>query len=164
MRGAVNGGERPGKFCFLMANPLLQKGGFCYNSNIMLQSENRLTKVRDFNLVMKHGRWVSGRFLRIKWLKLADFEKYFPRKEDVDKFKKQLRLAVVVGVKVSKGAVKRNRLKRQMREVVRLLIKEGRLPDGYYLMVVAQKEMLDKNYAEISEEIRLLLEKIFGKY
>jgi ribonuclease P protein component len=130
----------------------------------MLKSNNRLTKVRDFNLVMKYGRWVSGRFLRIKWLKLAEIEDYFPKKEDVNKFKKQLRLAIVVGVKVGKSAVKRNRLKRQMREVARLLIKSNRLPDGHYLMLVAQKEMLDKNYAEISEEIKLLFEKILKKY
>lgn len=127
----------------------------------MLKPINRLTKVRDFNLVMKHGRWISGQFLRIKWLKLANFEEYFPKKEDVDKFKKQLRLAIVVGVKVSKSAVKRNRLKRQMREAVRLFIKEDRLSEGYYLMLVAQKEILNKNYAEISEEIGLLLGKIF---
>ncbi len=126
----------------------------------MLQPENRLTKVRDFNLVMKHGRWLSGRFLRVKWLKLADFQNHFPKKEDVDKFKKQLKLAIIVGVKVSKSAVKRNRLKRQMREVVRLLLKDSCLSEGYYLMLMAQKEMLDKNYAEISEEIKLLLGKI----
>jgi len=126
----------------------------------MLKPNNRLTKVRDFNLVMMYGRWISGQFLRIKWLKLAEIEDYFPKKEDTDKFKKQLRLAIVVGVKVSKSAVKRNRLKRQMREVVRLLIKGNCLPEGYYLMLVAQKEILDKNYAEISEEIRLLLKKI----
>lgn len=126
----------------------------------MLPRVSRLTKVRDFNLVMKHGRWMNGRFLRMKWLKLADFVNYFPKKEDVDKFKKQLKLAIVVGVKVSKSAVKRNRLKRQIREVARLLIKDNHLSEGYYLMLVAKKDILDKNYAEISEEIGLLLEKV----
>ena len=126
----------------------------------MLQLENRLTKARDFNLLLKYGQWISGRFLRIKWLKLAKIEDYFPKKEDMDKFKLQLRLALVVGVKVSKSAVKRNRLKRQMREAARLLIKDNRLLNGYYLMLMAQKEVLDKNYADISEEIKLLLGKI----
>lgn len=130
----------------------------------MLKPINRLTKTRDFNLVMKYGRWETGRFLRIKWLKLANYESYFPKKEDVDKFKKQLRLAMIVGIKVSKKAIKRNRLKRQMREIVRLLIKNNHLSEGYYLMLVAQKEMLDKNYAEISEETELLLKKILNKY
>ena len=60
----------------------------------MLKPNNRLTKVRDFNLVMMYGRWISGQFLRIKWLKLAEIEDYFPKKEDTDKFKKQLKIAI----------------------------------------------------------------------
>lgn len=122
----------------------------------MLPTPNRLTKVRDFNLVIKHGRWISGPFVDLKFLELAKNQNYFPKKEDLDKFKKQLRLALVVGLKVSKSAVVRNRLKRQMREAVRLLLKDGRLKEGFYGMIVAKKGIETKEYAEISKEIELL--------
>ena len=125
----------------------------------MLQQVNRLTKVRDFNLVLKNGRWVNGRFLDIKVLELAKIQNLFPRKEDPNKFKLQLRLAIAVGLKVHKSAVKRNRLKRQIREALRLLLKDGLVKNGYYVLIVAKKDALEKDYAEISEEIKLLMSK-----
>ena len=125
----------------------------------MLQSPNRLSKVRDFNLLIKHGRWINGQFCDLKYLDLAKIQPYFPKKADSDKFKKQLKIAITVGLKVSKSAVVRNRLKRQVREAVRLLIKAGALRPGYYGMFVAKPIIKEKNYAEISQEIKLLLKK-----
>ena len=123
----------------------------------MLQQENRLRKLRDFNLVMKHGQWVNGRFLDMKVLELARKQDFFPKKEDPESFKKQLKLAIAAGLKVHKSAVKRNRIRRQIREVLRLLLKDGLIKNGYYLLVVAKKDTLDKDYAEISDELKLLL-------
>ncbi len=125
----------------------------------MLTENYRLKKVRDFNLLMERGRWLSGLLFTVKWLELAKNSGYFPKKVDPNEFATQLRLAFVVGVKVSKSAVKRNRLKRQMREVVRLMIKDGRLKIGYYVMIVAKNEALGKEYSEISKEIEGLLGK-----
>lgn len=125
----------------------------------MYKKENHLTKVRDFNLVIKHGFWVNGGFLSLKVLELAKNESYFPSTEDVDKFKKQLKLAINVGLKVSKKAVERNRAKRQVNEVIRLLMKEEGLKSGFYVLVTAKPAIKEKNYAEISEEIKLLLQR-----
>lgn len=125
----------------------------------MLPLANRLKKVRDFNLLMERGRWSRGRFFDIKWLELAKNEDYFPKKIDKEEFKKQLKLAFAVGLKLDKRAVVRNRLRRRMREVVRLLVKDGRLKSGYYVLLAARKEALEKNFAEIKEEIELLLRK-----
>lgn len=125
----------------------------------MLKENNRLKKVRDFNLVMKDGRWASGEFLDLKYVDLEKMKSGFPKNVDVDNFKKQLRVAFSVGLKFSKKAVERNRIRRQMSEVVRLLQKEGAIKDGFYLMLVAKKVSKDKNYADISAEIKLLLSK-----
>jgi len=38
-------------------------------------------------------------------------------------------------------------------------LKDENLKRGFYLLVVARKEALDKNYAEISREIELLLKR-----
>lgn len=123
----------------------------------MFQQENRLKKVRDFNLVIKHGFWVNGQLLDIKVLELAKNQNFFPKKEDSETFKTQLKIAISVGIKISKSAVVRNRVRRQVREVIRLLIKDKKVRTGYYILVVAKKTILTKNYAEISTETKLLL-------
>ena len=48
----------------------------------MLQENNSLKKVRDFNLLMKYGRWANGRLLDLKYLELAKIRNYFPKKEE----------------------------------------------------------------------------------
>ncbi len=125
----------------------------------MYKKDNHLTKVRDFNLILKHGIWYNGRFLSLRVLELAKNEQYFPPTADVDKFKKQLKLAINVGLKVSKKAVIRNRAKRQIREVIRLIMQTDGIKEGYYLFFVAKPEVKEKEYAEISEEVKLLLQR-----
>jgi ribonuclease P protein component len=125
----------------------------------MFQQENRLRKLRDFNLVLQHGQWLNGQFLDIKYLELAKKQDFFPKKEDPENFKKQLKLAIAVGLKISKSAVRRNRIKRQVREVLRLLIKENALKIGFYILVIVKKSILEKEYADISQEIKVLLQK-----
>lgn len=125
----------------------------------MLQEQNRLKKVRDFNLLMKYGHWVNGRFLDLKYLELAKVEQHFPKKVDPVEFKRQFKVAFTVGLKIDKRAVIRNRARRQMREVVRLLVKGSHLKTGFYLLFVAKKEILGKEYSEIEQEVVSLLNK-----
>ena len=58
-----------------------------------------------------------------------------------------------------KRAVARNRVRRQLREVARLLIKDGRMREGFYLMFVPKAGIKEINYAEISQEMEILLRK-----
>ena len=123
----------------------------------MLKQDNRLRKIRDFNLLIKNGRWQNGNFFDLKYLELAKIKELFPKKEDPDTFAKQLKIAFSTGLKLSKSAVKRNRVRRLMREAVRLLMKEKKIKNGFYLMFVAKPASLGKNFAEVSEEIGLLI-------
>ena len=125
----------------------------------MFTKDNHLAKVRDFNLVLKQGFWVNSQFLSLKVLDLAKNVNYFPKKEDVEKFKKQLKIAINIGLKVSKSAVVRNRAKRQIKEVVRLQMKENHIREGFYLFFVAKPNIKEKSFAEISEEVGLLLQR-----
>ena len=68
-----------------------------------------------------------------------------------------LRIGFVVSTKVSKNAVVRNRLKRQMREIVRLLLQKGQLKTGYLLAIMAKAEMIGKEYKEIEADILSVL-------
>lgn len=67
------------------------------------------------------------------------------------------RFAVVVGVKVSKSAVVRNRVRRQIREIVRLRLPE--LKPGFDVMMLVRKEAIDKPYAELEKHVCAALKK-----
>lgn len=125
----------------------------------MLLKNCTLAKKRDFNLLLKHGYFINNTFFSVKVLKLDKISNYFPKNEDATNFKKQLRIAISIGLKISKSAVKRNKLKRQVKEVLRLSLKDDQLKTGYYLLFIAKPGSLTKTYAEISTEIELLLKK-----
>lgn len=118
----------------------------------MLQQENRLTKKRDIEITFENGRFIGGNLVNLKVWKV-DPEKYSKRGYTGD----ELQFAFVVGVKIDKRAVVRNRLKRQMREVVRLLLKENSLQKGFFVMLMAKKEMIGVEYAKIDQDITAAL-------
>ena len=114
----------------------------------MIPKEHRLKHMKDFDILFKEGRFVGGDLVTLKVWSINP-EKYPRRKYNKD----ELKIGFVVGLKVNKSAVKRNRLKRQMREAVALLLKEEKIKNGYMVAVIAKKEMLDKEYKEIEKEI-----------
>lgn len=126
----------------------------------MLKPENRLKKVRDFNLLMKQGRWINGEFLDLKILNLNKIPlKLLPKRVEENEFRKQLKIAFTIGLKIDKRAVVRNRLRRQLREAVRLFIKDNKLKEGNYLLFVARKDMKNQEYKAIHQEAEGLLGK-----
>lgn len=124
----------------------------------MLPIDNRLKKKRDFDLLMSKGRWINGQFFDLKFLKLDKAVK-LPKNFEASQFYQQLKIAFAVSLKISKLAVKRNRLRRLMREVVRLLMIDNHLSHGYYLIFVAKKDSLNLSLEDIFSELELLLKK-----
>ena len=67
----------------------------------------------------------------------------------------------VVSKKIHKRAVKRNRIKRLMRESIRLILKENSIPDKYISIIfVASSKLTDKKFIEIDEGIKRLVAKL----
>ena len=69
----------------------------------------------------------------------------------------------VVSKKVHKRAVRRNRLKRLMRESYRLLLKEGALGNSQKymsLVFVGSDRALGKSFSEIYSNVKYLLERV----
>ena len=108
----------------------------------MLPKENRLKRDKDFQRVFKGGKGAYGSFCGAKFAKNN---------------LKHSRIAVVVGTKVSKSAVVRNRLRRQIREVVRLRM--AKIAPGYDLVIVVKPEAKGKTQPELERGTLKLLKK-----
>ncbi|MBL4694950.1 ribonuclease P protein component [Candidatus Gracilibacteria bacterium] len=68
------------------------------------------------------------------------------------------RYCVIVSLKISKKAVERNQLKRQTFEAIRTLIKEkGELKNIKDLIFIPKKQILNKNFQEIKDDINQFL-------
>jgi len=87
----------------------------------MLGKTNRLAKDRDIKKVFARGRGFFNPFFNLKYLPAGG----------------AVRFTVVVSTKVSKKAVKRNRLKRIIREILRLNLKN--FPLGDYALILKPK-------------------------
>ena len=71
------------------------------------------------------------------------------------------RVGFVVSKKIHKRAVKRNRIKRLMRESYRLLIKEASVSDKYIsLIFVASSKLLNMNFKDVDNAMRKLVYKL----
>lgn len=71
----------------------------------------------------------------------------------------QTKIGFVVSKKIHKRAVKRNRIKRLMRESMRLYIKNSATFDTKYmsLIFVASTRLLEKNFEDIDKGIKKLM-------
>lgn len=106
----------------------------------MLKRENRLTKDKEFKHVFEKGRSFKENSL---FLKISA--------NDLDSF----RIGIIVSKKVSKKAVKRNKIKRQIREIVR----ESNLKNGFDLVIVTYPTISLKTFEEIKKELNNLFKK-----
>lgn len=60
------------------------------------------------------------------------------------------RFGIVVGLRVSKKAVERNRLKRRLRDIVRTHLPD--VAEGYDIMILVQKSALNANFSVLEED------------
>jgi len=109
----------------------------------MLPKINRLTKDRDFKKILFGGRSFFSQSFRLRH-RLNNLE--------------ASRFVVVISAKISKKATVRNRLKRQLAEVIRLNLKQ--IKPGYDLAMYLKKEALDKDYQQLEQELLAALKKM----
>ena len=114
----------------------------------MLPKDYRLKKRTAFAATYRTGKTLH-----------ADGVTIFIGKEKSNDF--PTRIGFVVSKKIHKRAVKRNRIKRLMRESYRLLIKEGAVSEKYIsLIFVASSKLLNMNFKEVDNAIRKLVYKL----
>ena len=120
----------------------------------MLKKENRLNANFAFNLTYKNRNFVSDPKM-ILYAGILKQDKNCPT-----------RVGFVVSKKIHKRAVIRNKIKRLLRENIRLIIKYEKFkPLNNYqsLIFIAKEEIIGKNFTQIEKSILILLNKIANK-
>ena len=98
----------------------------------MFKKENRLRTKRDINDVFENGT--------------KSFHKFFSLRKNSNNLEVS-KFAFMVGVRVSKSAIKRNRLRRQLREIVRLNIEK--IKPGFNVVVSVGSKALGESYKNL---------------
>jgi len=112
-----------------------------------VQRRHRLSRSRDFDAVYRHGRSVSTRFLVLYW---------FPRDEPGD----EPRLGIAVPKQLG-GAVIRNRIKRQLREIWRATL--DRVPPGQDYVLIARPGLPESVEARGFDWLRERVDEVLQK-
>jgi len=107
----------------------------------MLPENNRLKKRNDFNEILKKGKAITGKFVFLKYLK---------NNLNVNRF------GFVVSLRISKRAVIRNRIRRQLREATRRNL--SNIKHGFDVLIIAKPEIINKKYQEIRNELEYLFQ------
>jgi len=108
----------------------------------MFQSTQRLKRTKEISKVFKLGRSYFLAGLGIKAL------------ENTSSF---TRATVFVSKKVSKRAVIRNRVKRQIREILKAATKDTKACD---LIVICQPAVVNMEFAELEKAIKQIIAKL----
>lgn len=109
-----------------------------------LNIKNRLKKKKEFDDVFQNGKTVNGSFLFIKFKK---------NNLEVPRF------GFIAGLKISKKAVERNRIKRLLSEVVRVELKH--IKNNYDIITVVKSAAIikaDKN--DVIDDFNIILKKL----
>lgn len=123
-----------------------------------LPQQNRLRHWRDFQAVYHKGIRRSGRYLTLRGLPQRTSAVATPTQGislPRDEGKPSTRLGISISQKVSKKAVVRNRIKRQIRAIVRQLL--PRISPGWQLVVVVRPGAQECEYAQFLRELEQLL-------
>ncbi len=109
----------------------------------MLNKGNRINKDKDFDRAFKTGQ---SFYTKVFGLKAAD------NGLDI------IRLGILISTKVSKKAVVRNKLKRQIKEITRKELPS--LKTGKDLVLIIFSQILEKNFEEIKELLIMSFKKL----
>lgn len=111
----------------------------------MLPKQNRLKKRSAFTATYKTGKSFHRDGITV-----------FCGRSKADNT--PIKIGFVVSKKIHKRAVKRNRIKRLMRESIRLILKNKQIDPKYISLVfTASSKLLNKNFSEINTAMQKII-------
>jgi|SRR3989344_8810677 len=110
----------------------------------MLARGHRLTNDKEIKALVRTGQTFFLSQMLIK------YRFYGPDKKT--------KVAFVVSTKIDKRAVIRNRVARRLREAFRALLPD--IKNGYLVLIIAKKSILDLEYNEIKKQLIFALSRI----
>jgi ribonuclease P protein component len=110
----------------------------------MLPVQFRLKNRKEFNDIFRQGKMLSNGTLAMKYVRAGT---------------KELKIGFSVGLKFSKKALKRNRVKRWLREAVRSLLKNMRTGYKIIFLINPRFPYEQMSYLLIQENMENLLRK-----
>ena len=108
----------------------------------MLKEKNRIKKRKEFGYIHKHGDTAFGKNIIVLYT--------------YNKFKK-VRVGFSVSKKVGKAYV-RNKIKRQLRAIVRLNL--DKFPTSTNYVIIAKPTIVDLTYSQIEKEVLQTITKV----
>ncbi len=114
-----------------------------FKPSFSFPKDNHLTRQRDFKTVYEHGKWFRGKFMSIII--------FVPTEGNL------LKAGYSVRKKIYKRAVDRNRIKRRLREIIRL--HKSELSENLWLIFHARSNTLKASYKELNKDFKILCKK-----
>lgn len=103
---------------------------------MVLLKKNRIQGGLEVQKILKKGRSLNSESFQMRFLpNEVGFTRY----------------AVIVSLRVSRKAAKRNKIKRRLSEIVRLNLSKTK--PGYDIVLITKPSALDKNYRGLSDEL-----------
>ncbi|MEL6856002.1 MAG: ribonuclease P protein component [Cyanobacteria bacterium J06607_13] len=128
-----------------------------------LPRQNRLRSPRDFSRVYRRGKQAATRYLAVKAL----YEKALSNKPNhldkadvkkTDRSDSGPRFGISISRKVSKRAVVRNRIKRQLKAVIHQHLPH--IDPGWQVVIVVRPVSVECSFADFLRELEYLLKKL----
>jgi ribonuclease P protein component len=117
---------------------------------LALHRSHRLKRRQDFSVVYKKGQRTTSVYLTLRVLRMP-----LPQAEQAFAKTVPTRIGIVVSQKVSKRAVVRNRIKRQLRAIVSLLLPE--FATGWDVIIAVHPQAKECEYNDFLQELKQLL-------
>lgn len=109
----------------------------------MLDKKNRIRLNKEFDQIFKTGQSFYGKAFGVKIIKTSN---------------EKTRLGLLVGTKISKKAVIRNKIKRQIREIVRAEL--PLLKESYDLAVIALPSSVESDFSFLKADLQTTFKKL----
>jgi ribonuclease P protein component len=121
---------------------------------LALSKPNRLKHRKDFNGVYQRGLRRNSAHLTLRALHHSKLSKQSPELERLLESPPS-QIGISISKKVSKRAVIRNRIKRQLRSALRHLL--PRLASGWKLVIIVRPQAVECDYFQFLQELEQLL-------